>query len=64
MCLPRRLGCTFGEVASDLPPLGDIVVEDDASLIHADAAEPLLAPEPGCVLPALQHVVHGRCPDG
>lgn len=64
MCLQSPSGRTFGEVASDLPPLSDIVVEDDAALIHADAAESLLAPEPRCVLPALQHVVHGRCPDG
>lgn len=64
MCLQSPSGRTFGEVASDLPPLSDIVVEDDAALIHADAAESLLAPEPRRVLPALQHVVHGRCPDG
>lgn len=37
---------TLGEVASDLPPLSNVVVEDDASLVHADAAESLFASEP------------------
>lgn len=45
-CVKGRLRCTFGEVASDLPPLSNVVVEDDASLVHADAAESLFASEP------------------
>lgn len=58
-------GCklTFTEVGADLFPLSDIVVKDDASLVHADAAEPLPAPEPGRVIPTLQDVVHCRGPE-
>lgn len=64
VCLRSWFRCTFGEVASDLLPLSNVVIEDDASLIHADAAESLFASEPWCVPLALQHVVHGWCPDG
>lgn len=64
VCLKSWLRCTFGEVASDLPPLGNIVIEYDASLVHADAAESLFASEPWRVPLALQHVVHSWCPDG
>ena len=59
-CHARNSELTSGEVAARLLPQGHVVVEDDASPVHAQAAQAPLASEARGVLAAPQHVTHCR----